>query len=183
MILDAARALFATRGFERTSIRAVAAAARVDPALVLHYFGSKEQLFLSAVELPFEPEVVLPGLFAGDRETLGERVARFVAATLEDEAARDRILAILRATASEPAAARILRGLIERRIRDPIAQGLGTADAELRASLLGSQVVGLVMARHVVGVEPLASLPPEQLVVAIAPTLQRYLVEPLDDAE
>ena len=155
-IVAAARALFSERGFGRTSIRAIASRASVDPALVLHYFGSKENVFLSAIELPFEPEEVVPALLAGDRETLGERVARFVVARLEDEVSRSRILAIVRAAASEPVAAGLLRSVIEGRVRDPIARALGSEDAELRASLVGSQVVGLVMARYVVGVEPLA---------------------------
>jgi AcrR family transcriptional regulator len=164
-------------------VRAIAREAGVDPALVLHYFGTKENVFLSAIQLPFEPDAVLPGLFAGDRAELGERVARFVVTMLEDEAARSRALAIIRAAASEPAAAELLRDLVERRIRDPIAQALGTSDAQLRASLLGSQVVGLAVARYVVGVEPLASLPRERVIAAIAPTLQRYLAEPLDRAD
>jgi AcrR family transcriptional regulator len=178
-ILDAARELFAARGFERTSVRAIAARAHVDPALVLHYFGTKENVFLSAIELPFEPEVVLPTVLAGDIESLGERVARFAVGLLEDDAARSRVLAIVRAAASEPSAAALLRGLIEKRIRDPIAHALGTDDAELRAALMGSQIVGLVMARYVVGVEPLASLSPEGLIARVAPTFQRYLTEPL----
>ncbi len=178
-ILDAARELFSARGFERTTIRSVALHAGVDPALVLHYFGSKDNLFLAAIELPFEPEAVVPTLLAGDVDALGERVARFVVELLENETARGRVLAVIRAAASEPAAAQLLRGLIERRIRDPIARGLGAADAELRASLMGSQIVGLVMARHVVGVEPLASLAPDELASMIAPTFQRYLAEPL----
>jgi AcrR family transcriptional regulator len=178
-ILDAARALFASRGFERTTLRAVARHAGVDPALVLHYFESKESLFLSAIELPFEPEAVLPALLAGDADSLGERVAAFAVRLLEDEGARSRVVAIVRAAASEPAAAALLRGLIEKRIRDPIARALDNEDAELRAALMGSQIVGLVMARHVVGVEPLASLPPDELVKRVAPTFQRYLVEPL----
>ena len=178
-IVAAARALFSECGFGRTSIRAIASRASVDPALVLHYFGSKENVFLSAIELPFEPEKVVPTLIAGDRETLGERVARFVVAQLENEGSRSRILAIVRAAASEPVAAGLLRSVIEGRVRDPIARALGSEDAELRASLVGSQVVGLVMARYVVGVEPLATLSPERVVQAIAPTLQRYLVGPL----
>jgi AcrR family transcriptional regulator len=179
-ILDAARALFAARGFERTSVRAIAHEAGVDPSLVLHYFGRKEDVFLAAIALPFEPEIALPPLLAGDVDSLGERVARFVVAFLDDEAPRARVLAIVRAAASEPAAAALLRGLIEKRVRDPIARALATDDAELRAALMGSQVVGLVMARYVVGVQPLASLPPDELVARIAPTFQRYLVEPLD---
>jgi AcrR family transcriptional regulator len=178
-ILDAARELFAARGFERSTIRGIGLRAGVDPALVLHYFGSKENVFLEAIELPFEPEAVLPTLLAGDVDSLGERVARFVVELLEDETARRRVLAVIRAAASEPAAAQLLRGVIERRIRDPIARALGAEDAELRASLVGSQIVGLVMARYVVGVEPLASLPQDQLASTIAPTLQRYLAEPL----
>jgi AcrR family transcriptional regulator len=178
-IRDAARELFAERGFERSTIRAIGLRAGVDPALVLHYFGSKENVFLEAIELPFEPEAVLPTLLAGDVHTLGERVARFVVELLEDEPPRRRALAVIRAAASEPAAAQLLRGVIERRIRDPIARALGAEDAELRASLVGSQIVGLVMARYVVGVEPLASLPRDRLTAAIAPTLQRYLAEPL----
>jgi AcrR family transcriptional regulator len=167
------------QGFERTSMRAIAREARVDPSLALHYFGTKEDVFLAAIELPFVPEVVLPSLVVGDVQSLGERVARFAVALLEDEAARARVLAIVRAAASEPAAAALLRGLIEERIRDPIARALRTDDAELRAALMGSQIVGLVMARYVVRVEPLASLPPDDLVETIAPTFQRYLAEPL----
>ena len=160
-------------------MRAIAREATVDPSLVSHYFGGKDDLFLAAIELPFEPEVVLPSLLASDIESLGERVARFAVGILEDEAARARVLAIVRAAASEPAAAALLRRLIEERIRDPIARALGSDDAELRAALMGSQIVGLVMARYVVGVEPLASLPADDLAANIAPTFQRYLAEPL----
>lgn len=178
-ILGAARTLFAARGFERASVRAVAREARVDPALVLHYFGTKEKLFVAAIELPFEPETALPAVLAGDADSLGERVAEFAIGLLENEQARARVLAIVRAAASEPAAATLLRRVIEQRIREPIARALGTEDAALRASLMGSQIVGLVMARYVVCVEPLASLPADELAARVAPTFQRYLVGPL----
>jgi AcrR family transcriptional regulator len=178
-IVRAARRLFAELGYDRTTIRAIAAEAGVDAALVVHFFGSKQQLFLSVVKLPFEPAAVLPGLLAGDRATVGERLARFLVTVLEDPDGRGRLTGIVRAAASEPAAARMLRELITGRIVTPLADSLGVEDARLRANLVGSQVVGLVMARYVVGVEPLASLAPDVLVHAVAPTFQRYLTEPL----
>jgi AcrR family transcriptional regulator len=179
-ILAAARAKFGELGYDRTTIRAVAAEAGVDPALVSHFFGSKQELFLSVVALPFDPAVVLPRLVAGDPEGAGLRLARFVLGVLEDPEARARIVGMVRAAASEPAASEIVRGLITRQVIGPLAESLGAGDAELRASLVGSQIVGLVMARHVVGVEPLASRPAETLVQAIAPNLQRYLTGPLE---
>jgi AcrR family transcriptional regulator len=176
-ILDAARRQFAEIGYDRTTIRSVAAEAAVDPALVLHYFRSKQQLFLEVVELPFEPAVVLPGLLAGDRRQVGERLARLFVSVLDDPDARSRWTGMIRAAASEPAAAAMLRELLTQRVFVPLAETLGVEDARLRATLVGSQLVGIVMARHVVGVEPLASLPSDQLVSAIAPTLQRYLTK------
>lgn len=179
-ILRAARRLFADLGYDRATIRAIAAEAGVDAALVIHFFGSKQELFLSVVELPFEPAEVLPRVLSGDRATVGERFAGFLAALLDDPEARRRLTGMVRAAAAEPEAARMLRELITERVLRPLADTLGVEDARLRANLVGSQVVGLVMARHVVGVEPLASLPPETLSRALAPTFQRYLTEPLE---
>jgi AcrR family transcriptional regulator len=180
-ILRSARSQFAKRGYDRTTIRAIAAGAGVDPALVSHFFGSKQQLFLSVVELPFEPDIVLPSLVAGDRAQVGERLARFIVSVLEDPDARSRITGMVRAAATEPAAARMLRELLTRRVFVPLADALGVDDARLRANLVGSQIVGLVMARYIVAVEPLGTLPTEDVVRAIAPTLQRYLTGSLSD--
>jgi AcrR family transcriptional regulator len=179
-ILRSARRLFAELGYDRTTIRAIAADAEVDPALVVHFFGSKQQLFLAVVELPFDPAEVLPRLLGGDRAAVGDRFTAFLVSMLENPEARGRLTGMVRAAASEPEAARMLRELITERVLGPLAEALGVADARLRASLAGSQVVGLVMARHVVGVEPLASLEAEALARAVAPTFQRYLTEPLD---
>ncbi|MDQ4030604.1 MAG: hypothetical protein M3168_06140 [Actinomycetota bacterium] len=98
---------------------------------------------------------------------------------LDDPSAQARATAIVTSAASEPRAAALLREIISRQVLEPIARALGADDAELRASLAGSQVVRLVMARYVVGVEPLASRPAAEVAAAIAPTLQRYLIEPL----
>lgn len=182
-ILAAARGLFAENGFDRASMRVIARRAGVDPALISHYFDSKEALFLEAVELPIEPEVVLPAIVAGDRRAVGERVARLVVTLLDEERARARLTSLVRAAASEPTAAALVRELIQSRVLAPIARALDSDEPELRASLASSQIVGLVMARHVVGVEPLASLPPGRLIALLAPTLQRYLAGPLETAQ
>jgi AcrR family transcriptional regulator len=178
-IAEAARRLFAELGYDRTSLRAVARAAGVDPALVSHFFGSKQQLFVAVTDLPFEPESTLPQLVAGDRSTIGLRVAAFVLALLESDEGRSRITGLVRAAAAEPEAARMVRELVTQRVFKPLTETLGVEDAPLRASLVGSQVIGLTMARYVVQVEPLASAPVDAVVEAVAPTFQRYLVEDL----
>ena len=171
--------MFATRGFDRTSMRAVAADAGVDPALVAHFFGSKQRLFVSVMKLPISADEILPRILEGPRAEAGERLARFAVGQLDDPAARRVLIGIVRAAASEPEAAQMVRELVTERLLEPIAAGLGAEDAALRASLVSAQMMGLVMARHVVRVQPLASLPSEELVYALAPTLQRYLLEPL----
>lgn len=181
-IRAAAGRQFAERGYDRTSLRSIAVEARVDPALIAHFFGSKQQLFVEVVELPFDPAAVVPAVFGGQRETAGERVAQFLLRVLEDPEGRRRMTGLVRAAASEPEAARMVRELVTREVFTRIAETLGVDDADLRASLVGSQVVGLVMARYVVRIEPIASLPAEAVVAAIAPNLQRYLTEPLPGA-
>jgi AcrR family transcriptional regulator len=175
----AARRGFAELGYDRTSIRSIAAEAGVDPALVGHFFGSKQRLFVAAMELPFTAADILPRILEGERAGAGERLARFAVAQLDDPHARRVLTGMVRAAASEPEAAQMVRELLTERILLPVARGLGADDAELRASLAGSQMIGLVMARHIIGIEPLAARPGDRLVRALAPTLQRYLVEPL----
>jgi AcrR family transcriptional regulator len=179
-ILAAARRQFGERGYDRATIRSIAREAGVDPALVTHFHGSKQRLFLAATELPFDPELALPAVFGGDAKHVGRRFAALIVDVLEDPARRAVVLGIVRAAATEPEAARMVRELIGERVLGVAARELGARDAALRASLVGSQVVGLVMARYVVGIEPLASLPPGRLVDVLAPTFQRYLAGSLD---
>lgn len=178
-IAEAARLLFGEDGYDRVTVRAIAREAGVDPSLVIHFFGTKERLFLSVAGLPIPPHEIIARLVEGERSGAGLRLARFVVGLLEDRRERARITSVVRAAASEPSAAELLRELLSRELMLPIAETLGVEDAALRANLAGSQVVGLIMARYVVGVEPLASAPPETIVAAVAPTLQRYLAEPL----
>ena len=178
-IAAAARRQFAELGFDRTTIRSVAAEADVDPALVLHYFGSKQRLFLDAVDLPFEVSELVAQLQGGPRSEVGERVARFAVRVLSDPDGLARWTGMIRSAASDPEAAEVLRDVLTRRIFEPLAEALGSEDAQLRANLASSQMVGLVMARYVIAIEPLASADSETLASALAPTLQRYLVGPL----
>jgi AcrR family transcriptional regulator len=178
-IRAAAGRQFAERGYERTSLRSIAEEAGVDAALVAHYFTTKHQLFVNVVELPFSPEAVVPALLAGDREQWGQRLAGFILTALEQPEPRRRVMGLIRAAASEPEAARMVRDLLGREVFARVIAALDVDDAPLRANLVGSHVVGLVMARYIVGIEPLAGMRPEEVAATIAPTLQRYLAGPL----
>ncbi|MFG3699136.1 TetR family transcriptional regulator [Micromonospora sp. NPDC047620] len=175
-ILGAARAAFAERGFDGASIRAIAAAAQVDPALVHHYFGSKDQLFLSAMHAPVDPGELLPKVLAGDREGLGERLVRTFLGVWDSPAGTAGV-ALLRSAVSNEWTARLLREFLVSQVLRKVLDQLDADPAELplRGSLVASQMIGLAMMRHVVRLEPVASAAPETLVAAVAPTVQRYL--------
>jgi AcrR family transcriptional regulator len=178
-IQAAAREQFAALGFDRTSLRSVALQAGVDPTLVSHFFGSKQKLFAEVMQLPFDPAQLIPRIVAGDPAGIGTRLATFIMTVLQTPEGHARLTGLIRAAASEDAAAAVVRERVTREILAPLAAGLGSDQPQLRGSLVASQVVGMVMARYVVKVEPLASLPPEQVIALIGPTLQRYLAEPL----
>jgi AcrR family transcriptional regulator len=180
-ILVAASRHFAEHGYDRASLRRIAAEAGVDQKLIAYFFGSKQQLFVAAVGLPFSPADVLPDILAGDLESIGERLAGLIVAVLERPEFHERLTGVVRAAASEPEVARMLREFLTQEIFNRVADRLGTDDALLRANLVGSQFVGLVMARYVLAIEPLASMPPDAVAKAVAPTLQRYLVGPLGE--
>jgi AcrR family transcriptional regulator len=174
-ILAAARSEFATNGYEGTSIRGIARAAGVDPALVHHYFGSKHKVFVAAVEFPFDPVESIPQIVGKGPDGVGERLIRFFLSVLESPDGRDRLVGVIRSVLSNEQATEMFRGFLAREIVGRVAAELGTPDAELRATLTASQLVGLAMVRYVVKVEPLASADPEVVIARVAPTLQRYL--------
>jgi AcrR family transcriptional regulator len=178
-ILVAARRHFAQHGYDRASLRGIAAEAGVDQKLIAYFFGSKQQLFVTAVGLPFNPGEVLPTILAGDAGSVGDRLATLLVSVLEQPELHQRLTGVVRAAAAEPEVARMLREFLTRELLEPAAELLGSDDGPFRANLVGSQLVGLVMARYVIGIEPLASMPPEAVAAAIAPTLRRYLLGPL----
>src|SRR5262245_34120829 len=123
-IADAARELFSERGYDRTTIRGIASAAAVDPALVNHFFGSKQELFAAVTTFPIELEQAIPQIAEGPRSKVGLRLAGFLLDALEDAETRRRIISIVRAATSEPEAARAAREIVTARVLIPIAEGL-----------------------------------------------------------
>jgi AcrR family transcriptional regulator len=174
-IVDAARTEFATRGYEGTTMRGVARAAGVDARLVHHYFDGKDEVFAAAMELPVRPREIVDQIISGSVEELGERLVRFFFAVWDAPAGRERIVALLASALTSQDAARLLREFLAREIFGRVAAELGSDDPQLRAALAASQMVGVIVARYVVKIEPLASADQEDLVPILGPTIQRYL--------
>jgi|RhiMetdeSRZDD1v2_1073273.scaffolds.fasta_scaffold149243_3 AcrR family transcriptional regulator len=174
-ILDAARRAFAEHGYQHATIRMVADLAGVDPALVHHYFRFKHDLFVAAVQLPVNPVEQLLAVLGEDPDHAGERMVEVFLSIWDHAADRSPLLALVRSAVGDERAAAMLREFITEEVLGQVARRLGSPDARLRATLVGSQIIGLAMARYIVRVEPLASAPAPQVVAAIGPTLQRYL--------
>jgi AcrR family transcriptional regulator len=153
----------------------------VDPALVHHYFGSKDKLFLAAVQAPANPAELLPEVLEGGRDNLGENVVRLLL-RVWDGPMRPAALALVRSAVGNEWTAKLLREfLVSQVLRRVMATlDLSPAERETRGALVASQLIGLVMARYVLKVEPLASASPESLVTAIGPNVQRYLTGDVD---
>jgi len=179
-ILTAARAAFGEQGYDLASVRAIAAAAGVDAALVHHYFGTKEKLFLACVAAPADPGEILAGALAGGADGLGERLLRAFLSVWDGPVTGPAALAVFRSGLGHDRSARMLREFLSTQILRRIRPDLAPEHAELRAALIASQAAGLVTVRYLLRLEPLASAPAEVVVAAVAPTLQRYLTGPLD---
>ena len=178
-ILAAARRSFADRGFGATTIRGVAGEAGVDPALVHHYFGTKDDLFLAALDVPVDPRALVPTVFASGVDGAGERLLRLFLSVWDDPHARQPLLALVRTGLRQEAPESLLRQGILRMLLTPMRAALPPEEADRRVQLVVSQMVGLVVTRYLLALEPLASLSADDLVAWVAPTLQRYLDGPL----
>jgi AcrR family transcriptional regulator len=175
-ILEAARKLFAQNGYDRTTVRAIAAAAGVNPAMVHYFFGSKEQVFVAALELPASPAEVVPALLAGPREQLGERVAAFALAMWRDPATRAPLLALLRSSVDNEQAAGMLREFFNAAVIGRVAGALGVPRFRLAAAI--GQGIGLMLFRFVVGVEPLASADEVEIAEQLGAMFQHTIDRP-----
>jgi len=180
-ILAAAREVFAERGYDRASIRAIATSAGVDPALVHHYFGTKDELFLATVQAPMDPSTIIVNALEGDPDELPERLLRAFLSVWDNPVTGTAVLAIVRSAVQHDWSARMLREFVSARIiRRVLASApVDPAEAPLRGSLLATQMIGLAMIRYVLKLEPLASADPETVVAMVAPNVRRYLLDPL----
>jgi AcrR family transcriptional regulator len=177
-LLGAARVEFAQHGYDGATVRKIADRAGVDPAMVKHWFGGKEALFIEALQLPVNPAVVIAEVVPGDPERLGERiVARFL--MIWDQSGGGPMAAVLRNIAGHEDAARMLREFIGTVMVKRIVSTVAPDQPELRAGLVGSQLIGMGLVRYVLRLEPLASADHATLIAAVAPTVQRYLTGPL----
>jgi AcrR family transcriptional regulator len=173
-ILAAAREEFADKGYAAASVRGIARAAEVDPALVHHYFGTKEQVFVAAMELPFTPAELVPQILDGPREELGERLVRTFLGVWSHPDFRTPMLGMLRSAMTGEHGAAMLREFVGTTLLGRIAAALGPIDP-LRLQAATAQMVGVVILRHVVRLEPLASAAEDDVVAIVAPTIQRYV--------
>ena len=177
-ILGAARTQFGREGYDKATLREIAAGAGVDPALIPHYFGSKEGVFLAAVEFPVDPSLFIPRLLEPGVEGLGERLVTFFLETW-DSPAGSSLLALIRSVVSSDLAAELLREFVTREVLGRLAVAIQLDQPQLRASLVATQLVGLAMLRYVIKVEALKSASREELAGWIGPSIQRYLTEPV----
>jgi len=176
-IIAAAVDEFGEHGYDGSTIRSIAGRAAVDSALVHHYFGTKADLFAEAVGIPLRPDVDVPGIVAGPRDEVGERLVRYVLESFEQPEVRRRGVVLIRTAIGSRLTTPLLAGFLSRELIGRIAKILAVPDAELRAGLVASQIAGLLITRYVLKIPPLASASVEELVLSVGPTVQRYLFD------
>lgn len=178
-VLDAARMLFAERGFSRTTIRAVAADAGVDPSLVHHYFGTKDDLFMAALALPIDPRELLGPIVAAGPDGAGERLVRALLSVWDDPQVQPAMLAVARSVIGDDGGRLLTEGFIPV-VVGPVLHALAVDRPEVRVPLVASQLVGLIVTRYVLALPAMVDMTAEDVVVRLGPTIQRYLTGDLD---
>ncbi|WP_113700947.1 TetR family transcriptional regulator [Nonomuraea lactucae] len=171
-ILAAARRVFAEKGFDKATVRGIAREAKVDPALVHHYFATKEGMFAAAMRLPLTPEVVIPTVIEGPRDEIGERLVRLILSVTATPETREPMIALIRSAVTNEQAVTMFREFVSNALLLRVADALEVPHLRIEAAF--SQMFGVLMARYVLKLEPLASADPEELVALLAPTIQRY---------
>ncbi|MDF5758855.1 TetR family transcriptional regulator [Spongiactinospora sp. TRM90649] len=176
-ILDAARALFREHGYGGTTVRAVAAEAEVDPAMVFYFFRTKQGLFAAAIELPERVPPAIESIFDHGLDGIGERIIRTLVENL-DRSDRAPLVTLARSAPTHDRSQELLREYIDRELSGRLAAMLGTPDAGLRAGMVNVQILGLAVARYIVRIEPIASASVDDLVALFGPVVQHCLTGP-----
>jgi AcrR family transcriptional regulator len=171
-ILAAARRVFSEKGFDKATVRGIAREAKVDPALVHHYFDTKEGMFAAAMQLPITPDEIIPVLLDGPREELGERLVRLILHVTAAPETREPLVALIRSAMTNEQAAGMFREFITNALLYQVADRLGVPHLRVEAGF--AQMFGVIMGRYVLKLEPLASADHEELVELLGPTIQRY---------
>jgi AcrR family transcriptional regulator len=172
-ILAAARRRFADDGYERATIRAIAADAGIDPSMVMRYYGSKDGLFAAAVDIALR----LPSLEDLPAERRGETLVRHFLRLWEGERANEVLAVLLRSAVTNEEAAARMRTVFATQVGTVL--GASTGDGPTRAALISSQLLGVALCRYIIRLPEMAALDTEALVAALAPTVQRYITEPV----
>ncbi len=177
-ILAAARGLFAAQGYAGTSVRSVAASAGVDSSLVHHYFGTKDDLFLAALQMPVDPRERLAGVIDHGPDGAGERLLTVFLSVWDDPELQLPLVGLAR-NLLDPSGQRLLSEGFLPAVLQPVGVALGLDRPDVRMPLVASQVIGLILMRYVLAAEPIASMPAGDVVTIYGPTVQRYLTGPL----
>ena len=180
-ILDAARPLFAERGYRDTTMRAVAQSAGVDVALVAYYFGNKEGLFAESINLPINPAEVIGQIFAAGLDDAGPRLVRTFLDLFESPDTGPALVGMVRSAASHESSRKALSEFITTAVVGQYEELIQVPDARRRIVLLGSQLMGMVLLRFVLRIEAMVERPREQLIADLGATVQRYLTGELAD--
>lgn len=176
-IIAAAIDEFGELGYDAATMRAIAARAGVDSALLHHYFGTKADLFTASIGVPIRPDVDIPALLAAERADFGPHVVRYVLEQWEKPEMSRRGVVLLRAAIGNRLTTPLLAGFLSRELLGRIAAQLDVPDADFRAGLVASQMAGLLMTRYVLKLAPVVEASVDELVERIGPTVQRYLFD------
>jgi AcrR family transcriptional regulator len=174
-ILAVARRRFALRGFDATSVRDIATAANVDPALVIHYFGTKEGLFVAATGLPDGLSALFEDLATLPLRDFAPALVRAYLQLIDSDGSRNAILALVRSAVSSDKAAAMLREFLTTQLLPVIGRLTPHPDAQLRAALVAALLIGIATQRHVIRLDPLVKATPDEIVALAAPAVEQYL--------
>lgn len=173
-IVAAARSEFAQRGFERATMRSIAARADVDPATIYRFFANKDELLAAALEFPVSDDMVEMALGGSDPLSPSAFLTTLLGLWQSPDVA-ERLIALIRVAATHEQAGAIVSDLVERTVLTPLVARIDGDDAELRAALVATQLAGLALTRLLIPIEPVAGASIDDLVASIAPTIERYL--------